>query len=530
MKPTEIDFLVIGGGIAGLTLCRFLTTKSVVCLEPKPCQFKLGEAVSPDHFDHPRLYEIAASARSLPSYSEKWGSLFVFDDSAAAYPTSSHGAQLALHIRRDELEDLMIRQWRPPLRAERAIEVDLDRKLVRTNGNLYRVRQQILDCSGPAMFMARLFGAVHKLWDVYCSWFYLDVDDVDDTAFPRWLEKRGIRLRAYDAKAGSDLKPDELQRWRPSRYTYVRNVKDGSWLWQIPLYRQREISFGLTSVHGKVTLDDLRAAVSGHLAPMFKAHPKPLDGSSPHHKYHVRNQYAVRAETAATMDYILIGDAYYFGDPICATGTTTASSDAIGVAEVLNQTGWSEDACAAYNARKKELVDRAIAAHYFSPHNQAVDLDRDAAAVDGPRRLRIHTFNYASVIAQTKVGFDSNRERGGSMFESPYRSNPQEMLAEVAQRLGLNAERQLGAWTLRQASGHAEGAVELGWAHPEKPTLTVLLRRYAGIKDYYRRFGAMTLSYMNAFDRDYPLGPEVETLFDAIGEALGTWQRWHGAM
>src|SRR5438128_6027891 len=115
------------------------------------------------------------------------------------------------------------------------------------------------------------------------------------------------------------------------------------------------------------------------------------------------------------------------------------------------------------------------------------------------------------------------------MFESPYRSNPRELLAEVAQRLDLNAERQLGAWTLRQASGRAEGAVELGWIHPEKPTLTVLLRRYAGIKDYYKRFDAMTLSYMNAFDRGYPLDPEVETLFDAIGEALCTWSRWHDA-
>lgn len=526
MNPIEVDYLVIGGGIAGLTLSRFLEADRVVCLEPKPCSFKVGEAISPDHFDDPRLLPIAASARSLPSYSEKVGSIFVFDDSAAVYPTSTHGAQVALHVRRDELEALMIREWRPPLRAERAIDVDLDRKLVRTDHNVYRVCRQILDCSGPAMFMARSLGAARKLWDVYCSWFYLDVQRIDDRAFERWLETRDMPLRAYDAKAGSELHPAELGTWSPSRYTYVRNVADGAWLWQIPLYRRREISFGMTSVHGKVTLDHLREAVEAHLAPMFDARPKPLDGSSPHHKTHVRNHYAMRTDAAATLDYIIVGDAYYFGDPIYATGTTTASSDALEVAEVLNRTGWTEEACAAYNARKQELVDRSIAAHYFSPHNQAADLDRDAAAVDGARCLRIHTFNYASVIAQTKVGFAHNRERGGSAFESPYRSQPRELLAEVTRRLGLDAARRLGAWTLRLASGHAEGAVELGWTHPDKPTLTILLRRDGGGDDHYRRYGPMTLAYMNVFDRHYPLDHEVEALFDAIGNALSTWPRW----
>jgi hypothetical protein len=104
----------------GLTPCHFLAHESVVCLEPRPCRFKVGEAISPDQFDHPRLLGIAERARELPSYAEKWGSIIVFDHSAAAYPVSARGAELALHIRRDELEALLIEAWRPPLRAERS--------------------------------------------------------------------------------------------------------------------------------------------------------------------------------------------------------------------------------------------------------------------------------------------------------------------------------------------------------------------------------------------------------------------------
>lgn len=527
LPRVEVDYLVIGGGVAGLTLCRFLASSDVVCLEPHPCRFKLGEAISPDHFDHPRLRDVATRARQLPSWAEKRGSIFVFDTCAAAYPASAHAP--AMHIRRDELEAMLIEAWRPPLRRERAVAVDLERKLVRTDRTLYRVRHQILDCSGPSMFVARALNQVRRLWDVYCGWFYLDVEATDDGALERWLAATGRDLRVYDAKTGRDLSRPELGDWSPSRYTYLRNVRDGSWIWQIPLYGGREISFGLTSVHGRVTQDELRAALAAHLAPMYRARPKAQDGRTPHHRFHVRNHYALRAEVAATMDYVLLGDAYYFGDPIYATGTTTASADAIDVATALNGGGWTEAVCRAYNARKAEVIDRAVAVHYFSPHNTTADLEREAAAVDGARQLRIHTVNYASIIAQTKVALDTDRERG-SMFESPFRTDPTELLAEVTEHLGLDATRTLGPWTLRAASGTRAGGVELTWAAPGRPMLTVLLRPYAGVKDYYRRFGPMTLSYMNAFERPYPLDAAVEALFDALGSRLAAWARWAPAV
>lgn len=526
VTPTEVDYLVIGGGIAGLTLCRFLTGANVVCLEPQPCRFKLGEAISPDHFDHPALRGVAAQARQLPSWADKRGSIFVFDGCAAAYPAAAQAP--AMHIRRDELEAMLIDAWRPPLRRERAVAIDLERKLVRTDRGAYRVRHQILDCSGPAMVVARALGAVRRLWDVYCSWVYLDVLAIDDPALEGWLAATGRELHVYDAKTARALSRSELGDWRPSHYTYLRNVRDGSWIWQIPLYGRREISFGMTSVHGPVGREDLRAAVAAHLAPMFHARLKTQDGRTPHHRFHVRNHYALRAGVAATMDYVLLGDAYYFGDPIYATGTTTASADAVDVAEALNTTGWTEAVCRAYNARKAEVVDRAVAVHYFSPHNTAADLEREAAAVDGTRQLRIHTVNYASIIAQTKVALGTDRERG-SMFESPYRADPTELLAEVSARLDLGAARRLDEWTLRAASSIRAGGVELTWSAPDRPTLTVLLRPYAGVRDYYRRFGAMTLSYMNAFDRPYPLDGVVEALFDALGARLAGWSRWAAA-
>ena len=513
------DYLIIGGGIAGMTLCHFLRDADVVCLEPHPCRFKLGEAISPDHFDHPALRDVAARARALPSYAEKQGSIFVFDHCAAAYPASRQAP--AMHIRRDELEAMLIDLWQPPLRAERAEAIDLDRKLVRTDRCVYRVRHQILDCSGPTMFVARALGIARRLWDVYCGWLYLDVEAIDDGALERWLADTGRPLNIYDAKSGRDLERVELGDWSPSRSTYLRNVRDGSWLWQIPLYGGRELSFGLTSVHGKVSEADLHAAVRDHLAPMYRATPKPRDGRSPHHRVHVRNQYAVRAEHAATLDYILLGDAFCFGDPIYATGTTTASADAIDVAEALNTTGWTADVCRRFNDHKTEFVDRTVAAHYFSPHNPTADVEREGAAVEGARPLRIHTFNYASIIAQTKVALGTNRERG-SMFESPYRADPRELMAEVSAQLGLDPTRAIGSWVLRAATRAPDGVV-LTWVAAHKPALTVLLRPYTGARDYYRRFGAMTLSYMNAFDRPYPLDVAVEALFDVIGARLAEW-------
>jgi hypothetical protein len=184
-----------------------------------------------------------------------------------------------------------------------------------------------------------------------------------------------------------------------------------------------------------------------------------------------------------------------------------------------------------YNERKSEFVARTIAAHGFSPHDQTADVEREGAAVAGSRPLRIHTFNYASIIAQTKVALGTNRERG-SMFASPYRADPHALLAAVSAQLGLDRTRAIGSWMLRDASRTPDGIV-LTWVAARKPTLTILLRPYVGVRDFYRRFGPMTLSYMNAFDRPYPLDIAVEALFDVIGARLaewdgGDWRAAHG--
>src|SRR5262249_43744010 len=167
VATTEVEYLIIGAGLAGLTVHKMLEGASVAILDPHPARHKLGESVAPNHFLDPVLAPLLSEVRKLPSFSPKRGVIYIGDDSVAAFPTPPNECERAMHLRREELEELMISLWGTPVLRERVTEVDLDKSIVRSENRNWRVTQQIIDCSGPARVVARARGDDVELWPSY---------------------------------------------------------------------------------------------------------------------------------------------------------------------------------------------------------------------------------------------------------------------------------------------------------------------------------------------------------------------------
>src|SRR5262249_49733891 len=150
------------------------------------------EANVPEMFASPMLADLVPLAKRLPSFAQKNGSIFVDDDSAVIYPIVSNYTS-ALHVARDELEHLMLDAWRIPVAQERALSIDVEGKVVRTDQHVYVVQKQILDCSGGAMLVASALGEVRELWPIHSSWRYFDVREVSTAAF--WEHARAAGRR-----------------------------------------------------------------------------------------------------------------------------------------------------------------------------------------------------------------------------------------------------------------------------------------------------------------------------------------------
>ena len=84
----EVEHLIVGAGPAGLVLQRFLREPDTVLLDPSPFGYKIGESIIPEHFGHPLLAELLPALRAQPSYSPKYGTIFVADGCAASFPLS----------------------------------------------------------------------------------------------------------------------------------------------------------------------------------------------------------------------------------------------------------------------------------------------------------------------------------------------------------------------------------------------------------------------------------------------------------
>ena len=149
----KVEHLIIGAGIAGLTLRHFLRSESVLVVDPAPGGYKIGESLIPELFRHPELAALLPQVQQLPSYTPKHGTTFVARGEVAYFPIGKREIGEAMHVARDELEQTLATAWNIDITRAAVQSIDWQRKRVETTAGPIDVSGLILDCSGPAMIV-----------------------------------------------------------------------------------------------------------------------------------------------------------------------------------------------------------------------------------------------------------------------------------------------------------------------------------------------------------------------------------------
>lgn len=401
----RVDYVILGAGLSGMVLRRALDrSKTAVIIDPRPGAWKIGEANSPEMFASDLLGSVLEKARDLPSFSQKNGSVFIGADSVAAYPIVSNRHE-AMHVARDELENLLLEEWQLPIVREHVVDVDVEGRAVRTEKGVYEAREQIIDCSGAAMLVATALGETSALWPIASTWRYLDVAALRPSA--HWAHLAATRRETLFVDIPNiRLFPDSTRdAWMPQEATSLTQVRDGVWLWQIPLFGSSMVSVGFVSSDLTLGEKDLDAFIAEHLMKCYDARPR-SGGHPVYDRVHTRTGFARRARQAATMGHILVGDAFMFVDPVYSVGTTIAVNKALEVATLLNAGGWTERRCANFNARYAKVLQKRTEAFGYWYSQQTREGDANTARVQRyfPQMTAFQagiTWQYAQVVSAT---------------------------------------------------------------------------------------------------------------------------------
>jgi flavin-dependent dehydrogenase len=521
MAETDVDYLIIGAGVAGMTLRHALSSSRVALIDPHPFRYKLGESIIPEHFRDPSLADIRDEVQRLPSYSPKYGSMYIGADGVAAFPLSPLDYGYSSHVRREELEARMASLWGLEIERERVQRYDATTNTVHTDRRAWRVAKQVIDCSGVARVLARAMEVERELWRSFASWMYLDIRAVRDERFEEFLRSTGRAYQRFDPGVGHPLPQREHEGWAPSNCTIVWRVRDGMFAWQIPLYQKSVLSFGVTSRHGPVSRDDLLAFARDNVAPCYETDPRPFDGASDYNRFHVYNRFSRTASQVADANWILVGDAGFFGEPIYATGTAVAVNQALHVARALNDTGWTDAAREDYIARWTRTGESSLAArrYFFAPDGDPVD---PSARVFEDRALQGTAFqltmanNYGRILAGVKEFAASDDQ-----FASRYAASAEAHRAFTASLAALLAAVDaLGPWRVRVAYP-AKGGVQFALSHDALPDLTARVERAREGARYFRAAAGLGLAYMSLPEGPYPMVPAARALLDRLGQSLG---------
>jgi len=522
----DVNYVIIGAGMAGTVLHRFLGDDDVVVLDPSPGGYKIGESIIPEHFHHPVLRELVPRVKALPSYSEKWGSTFVGPRSVASFPLPPHGADVAMHVAREELEPLMHEAWGTPIVRERVVDVVPDERTVVTTERRYRARKLIIDCSGPAMVVARKTDGVEQLRPVWSRWGYLDITAVDDDAFWRHIADAGLDYVRYDTPKGRLLPGEEQDGWRPSKTTILTQLRDGVWTWQIPMYGETLLSVGVVSRHGPVTEEAWREAAIDRRAPQytlaFRTSKGGASAGGSWDKMHVRNGFATVARTIATPDYVLLADACGFADPIYSVGTGLAVNKAIELAALLNERGWTDEVRRDWSTDYRSLLQRAVAG-FETWYDGSMLVDDEAARVVQKEFLVgtafqvgiAHRYSQQIVDAGPPASESDVGGRGRHVVDA----DEAPLSDAVGGLLGVNVGDTLAGWRFDGAY-RSTGGLQHRWSHPGLPQLIVNTSFDPSETRYYRRAGDVSLSFMNLFESPYPLDATGVALFDTLEERI----------
>ncbi len=412
-EPSErhARYLVVGGGVAGIATAAALGEGAVV-LDASPDGYKIGESVIPEQFHDPRMAALLPKVRELPSWSPKLGTLFVDHGEAGFFPLQQH-CDRAMHVMRHELEPAMATALGVTVARERVVEIDAAGRRVRTESGWWRSEAPLIDCSGPAMLVASSLGAVRDLWPVWASWGYYDVEALGRETFWEHARAADWRSTALDVPSGRLLDDPEGHADPASLTTLVR-IDDGLWMWQIPLFRQRILSVGVVSRRGAVDQQTYSQLVEQHLVPAWRARPRlgrPADecarpdGVTPPpatRAFHQRGGFARRAERAASADWILVGDAFAFADPVYSVGTGLAVNQGLQLADKLRRGGWSALDAARYHDKAEANFERAIEGFSFWYEGRVL---REVAVANHVQKAFLlgETFRASAFAAYTHV-------------------------------------------------------------------------------------------------------------------------------
>ncbi|HAN29967.1 MAG TPA: hypothetical protein DCQ06_00080 [Myxococcales bacterium] len=416
-SDNTFEHLIIGAGITGLVLASEL---NVPVFDKAPGGYKVGESVIPEQFHDPRMSCHLEAIRQLPSWAPKRGTVFQDETEVAFFPLTQH-LDRAMHVARHELEPLLAQRMDVQVMSAEVLEVDVVGRRLRTDKGWWYSRGPLLDCSGPAMLVANALGEVQSLDPLWATWGYHDVLGRNPDAFWHNVTAQGRSASALDVPSGR-LMPSPAGAEDPTAFTNLIRIDDGLWMWHIPLYQHRVLSVGVVSRRGPINAEQYDNLVRQTTEPLWTLKPR-IDaneearGDSPLSGLRHRQGFANRAKRAASEDFILVGDAFAFGDPVYSVGTGLAVTQAFEIADRLNAAEWTIDDAHAYHQQSEHNLARMLQAFEYWYQGKVLRDDRIAALVQRGF-LTGESFRGASFAAYTQVVEDASRAAEGHIVRS----------------------------------------------------------------------------------------------------------------
>lgn len=480
----EVEHLVIGAGVAGMTVAHFLGERALV-LDPHPDRYKIGESIIPQHFYHSRLEPLVERVRAAPSACPKIGTLFVTNQTASYFPILDDALPAdrarALHVARTDLEQVSREYLGTPVKKERVVGIDFPARTVETDRDRYLVKGLVIDCSGPAMVVASALGLVRELWPIWAGWGYCDVERVDRERFRTWLHHGSREYLRYDGVARGLVRGGARDDWDPSHVTLLTAVEPGVWSWQIPLFQGTRLSFGIVSRNGEVTEELHRELVLRTLGPQYVAKLRKFDHSGPFSVFHQRQRFARVATELAGSNWVLLGDAAFFGDPVYSVGTGVAVSHAIQLAELLSKHEWTASVREAW-CRQQRATFARIEQAYQNWYGGEVVVDDATAHVIQNQFLIGDAFRVR--LADDYMSLWAAAEPTPQSAEAPADEEADSYLLEVnvddeRALLLLEPDPEKQKQALAHGAGHALSHLDLELSPKVRPVTLELARRFA---------------------------------------------------
>jgi flavin-dependent dehydrogenase len=324
MAPRSCDVLVVGGGPGGSTAATMLAEKgySVVLLEKaRHPRFHIGESLLPANLPIFERLGVADKVRAIGM--EKWGAEFVSPwdgrhqefEFASAWDKSQ---PLAYQVRRSEFDEILIR------RAAQAGAAVVE---------CCRAREvEFLDGGRRAR--------VHAVHDDGCGESFEARHLIDATGRDTFLGNR-LQAKRRNKKHNSAAMYAHFSGARREAGRREGNITifwfDHGWFWFIPL------SDGNTSV-GAVVWPNYMKARAGGLAEFFRSTialcpplADRLRDAALTTDVEATGNYSYACDRTHGANYLLVGDAYAFIDPVFSSGVMLAMTSGAAAAEAVDE-------------------------------------------------------------------------------------------------------------------------------------------------------------------------------------------------